>query len=84
MLAELYVSKVFNTVDIPNHTGPISTTVNTNWRKLQSAQNGAIKAITGCSLMSHEDSLPQEKKLLSIKGHNILPSDQYTISEIAS
>ncbi|KAI5730864.1 hypothetical protein M8J77_001059 [Diaphorina citri] len=64
-----------------NYAAPIWTPQisNTNWQKLQVAQNSALRTITGCHLMSHQDHLHRETSILPVKPHNELLASQYLL-----
>jgi hypothetical protein len=49
----------------------------TSFEKLQVAQNAALRAATGCHLMSNVDHLHAETSLLKVKAHSELLSAQY-------
>uniref|UniRef100_A0A8D8YIE5 Uncharacterized protein n=2 Tax=Cacopsylla melanoneura TaxID=428564 RepID=A0A8D8YIE5_9HEMI len=62
-----------------NYTAPIWSPhiCTTNWKKLQTLQNAALRIATGCHLMSHQDHLHIETQVIPIKEHNELLSLQY-------
>ena len=51
-----------------------------NWKKLQTAQNQALRIATGCLGMSGIDHLHQETKVLPIKDHALLLTEQYVLA----
>ena len=51
----------------------------TNWKLLQKAQNAALRTITGCHKLTHEDHLHQETNILRIKDHTVMIAAQYTL-----
>ncbi|WP_333764851.1 reverse transcriptase domain-containing protein [Streptomyces sp. IBSBF 2390] len=51
----------------------------TSWMSLQRSQNSALRTITGCLLMTHQDHLHQETMMLPVKEHNMLLSKQYLL-----
>ena len=51
-----------------------------NWEKLQIAQNQALRIATGCLAMTGEDHLHQETKVLPIHHHSNLLSTQFLLS----
>lgn len=67
---------------VVNYAAPIWTpqACDTNWKKLQSSQNGALRTATGCHRMTHQDHLHSETQVLPIKVHNELLSLQYLAS----
>jgi hypothetical protein len=56
------------------------TTSNTNWDKLQAAQNAALRCITGCHLMTHRDHLHEETRILPVKQHGDLLAKQFLVA----
>jgi uncharacterized protein (UPF0147 family) len=51
-----------------------------HWNKLQTCQNAALRAITGCLQMTDEDHLHQETKILPVKIHSDMISKQFLLS----
>lgn len=51
-----------------------------NWKDLQIAQNKALRIATGCLVMSSIDHLHQETKVLPIKDHAMLLTEQYVLA----
>ena len=62
--------------------GPIWSPVikDNNWRKLQTAQNHALRIATGNLEMSNQDHLHQESKVLPVKEHTRLISEQFLLN----
>ena len=62
-----------------NYGTPIWSPIisNTNWQHLQTAQNSALRIITGCLQMTPIDHLHQETMILPIRQHSKLLTDQY-------
>ena len=52
----------------------------TNWNKLQVVQNHALRVATGCLAMTGKDHLHQETKVLPIKHHATLLTEQYVLA----
>jgi hypothetical protein len=52
----------------------------TNYKKLQTAQNSALRIATGCHRMSSIDHLHQEAKMMPVKAHCEMLSAQYLTS----
>ena len=51
-----------------------------NWRKLQTTQNQALRIATGNIKMSNQDHLHQESKVLPVKEHTRLISEQFLLN----
>ena len=51
----------------------------TQWTKLQSSQNAALRTATGCQVMSHEDHLHQEAKMLTVRDYCTLLTRQFLL-----
>jgi len=51
----------------------------TKWRDLQTAQNAALRTITGCHMMTHPDHLHQETEILPVRDHCQLLTRQYLL-----
>ena len=49
----------------------------TNWKHQQTKQNQALRIATGCTLISHEDHLHQETKVLPFRPHSNLLTKQF-------
>ena len=49
-----------------------------NWNRLQSVQNQALRVATGCLQMSSTDHLHQETKVLPIREHSTMLTKQYS------
>ena len=64
-----------------NYAAPVWTASlsETNWQKLQTCQNAAMRSITGCVRMTHSDDLHNECKLLPVKDHCQLLSKQHLL-----
>lgn len=64
---------------IINYAAPVWTPnlSETNYKRLQTVQNTALRTITGCHKMSSVDHIHQETKILPIKAHQELLSAQY-------
>jgi hypothetical protein len=58
--------------------GPIAS--KSNWDKLQTAQNEALRLATGCVRMTNIDHLHQETRVLPIKRHSEMLNMQYLLS----
>ena len=52
----------------------------TNWSRLQWAQNSALRISTGCLRMAGVAELHQEARELSVRQHNELISQQFTVA----
>uniref|UniRef100_A0A8D8ZLI2 Uncharacterized protein n=1 Tax=Cacopsylla melanoneura TaxID=428564 RepID=A0A8D8ZLI2_9HEMI len=52
---------------------------NSHWRSLQATQNAALRTATGCHLITQEDHLHNECKVLPVRKHNNLLSQQYLL-----
>ena len=52
----------------------------TNWTKLQAAQNEALRVATGCVKKTHIDHLHEECKILPVKEHCEMISQQFLLS----
>ena len=65
-----------------NYCAPIWTPSisNTNWNKLQTSQNSALRIATGCHLMSDIDHLHQETKIMKVRPHCEMLSKQYLLA----
>ena len=65
-----------------NYCAPIWTPSlsETNWKRLQAAQNSALRTATGCHLMSDIDHLHHETKLMKVRQHCEMLSKQYLLS----
>ena len=48
-------------------------------KKIQTAQNGALRIATGCHLMADIDHIHKEAELLTVRQHLGLPSEQYLV-----
>ncbi|XP_037827577.1 uncharacterized protein LOC119615640 [Lucilia sericata] len=66
---------------VVNYAAPVWTprVSDTQWKKLQSCQNAALRTVTGCIQMICEEHLHDETKMLSIKEHNIMLSKQFLL-----
>lgn len=66
---------------IPNYGAAIYAPQlsDTNWSLLQRAQNSALRTITGCHIMAHQDHLHQETMILPIKDHTEMMAKQQTL-----
>ncbi|XP_073835259.1 uncharacterized protein [Musca autumnalis] len=51
----------------------------TNWKKIQTCQNAALRTATGCLLKSSVDHLHEEAKILPVKQHNEMLSMEYLL-----
>ena len=51
-----------------------------NWKQLQIAQNQALRIATGCLAMTGIDHLHQETKVLPIRDHAMLLTEQYVLA----
>lgn len=49
----------------------------THWQKLQSVQNSALRVATGCLQMTSIAHLHQEKKVLPVKEHSLMLTQQF-------
>ncbi|XP_053960429.1 uncharacterized protein LOC128864703 [Anastrepha ludens] len=49
------------------------------WTKLQTCQNTALRTVTGCFLMSPIQHLHNEAQILTVKEHNKLLSEQFLL-----
>ena len=67
---------------IINYAAPIWTPQlsATNWTSLDAAQNAALRVATGCTAMSATTHLNQESKILPVKEHNSMLTEQYLLS----
>ena len=67
---------------ILNYACPIWTPSlsNTSWKDLQTAQNAALRVATGCHLMTDIDHLHQESKIMRVKPHCDMLSQQYLLA----
>ena len=65
-----------------NYCAPIWTPSlsDTNWKKLQTTQNSALRIATGCHLMSDIDHLHHETKIMKVRPHCEMLSKQYLLS----
>ena len=65
-----------------NYCAPIWTPSlsETNWKRLQTAQNSALRIATGCHLMSDVDHLHHETKIMKVRPHCEMLSKQYLLS----
>jgi hypothetical protein len=52
----------------------------TNWNSLQTVQNAALRTATGCHLMSDEDHLHNETKIMKVKPHCEMLSKQFLLA----
>ncbi len=52
----------------------------TSWKGLQTAQNGALRAATGCHKMSDIDHLHTETKIMKVKPHCEMLSKQFLLA----
>ncbi|XP_037819861.1 uncharacterized protein LOC119609216 [Lucilia sericata] len=66
---------------VVNYAAPVWTprVSDTQWKKLQSCQNAALRTVTGCIQMTCEEHLHDETKMLSVKEHNIMLSKQFLL-----
>ncbi|XP_046803758.1 uncharacterized protein LOC124419191 [Lucilia cuprina] len=66
---------------VVNYAAPVWTPrfSDTQWKKLQSCQNAALRTVTGCIQMTCEEHLHDETKMLSVKEHNIMLSKQFLL-----
>lgn len=66
---------------VVNYCAPIFTPMlsNTNWKKLQTCQNMALKVATGCHKISSETHVHAECKMLPIKEHNEMLTKQFIL-----
>ena len=64
-----------------NYAAPIwtPTTSQSRWNELETTQNQALRTATGCHLISSRDHLHQECKMLPVRDHNILLSQQFLL-----
>jgi len=51
-----------------------------NWKQLRAVQNYALKIATGCHKMTHTDHVHTECKMIPIKNHCELITDQFLVS----
>jgi hypothetical protein len=65
-----------------NYCCPIWTPAlaDTTWEVIQVAQNAALRAATGCHMMSKPDHLHQETKIMMVKEHCEMLSKQFLLS----
>ena len=65
-----------------NYCAPIWTPSlsETNWKRLQTAQNSALRIATGCHLMSDVDHLHHETKIMKVRPHCEMLSKQYLLA----
>ena len=65
-------------LSILNYAAPIWTPTlsNTNWQKLQTKRNAALRTITGCVQMIPIDHLHEETNILPVKEHNAMLSKE--------
>ena len=65
-----------------NYCCPIWTPAlaNTSWNAIQTSQNAALRAATGCHLMTNPDHLHQETKVMKVKEHCVMLSKQFLLS----
>ena len=49
----------------------------THWSNLQAVQNHALRAASGCLMMSHQDHLHQECKVMPLREHSELLTKQF-------
>ena len=54
-----------------------NTISDTNWRKLQTVQNEALRVATGCHRMSGIDHLHEETKVIPLRRHSEMMTKQY-------
>ena len=52
----------------------------TNWKHLETAQNSALRTITGCVKMTERSHLNTETKILPVEEHSKMLSDQFLMS----
>ncbi len=66
---------------IINYCCPIWTPAlsQTTWDEIQVAQNAALRAATGCHIMSKPDHLHQETKIMTVKDHCEMLSKQFLL-----
>lgn len=66
---------------IANYGAPIYAPQlsDSNWSLLQRAQNSALRTITGCHTMTHQDHLHQEAKILPIRDHTEMMAKQHIL-----
>ncbi len=64
-----------------NYCCPIWTPAlsDTTWKEIQVAQNAALRAATGCHIMSRPDHLHQETKVMMVKDHCEMLSKQFLL-----
>lgn len=62
-----------------NYAAPVWTPClsKTNWEELETAQTAALRTATGCVKMAPTSHLYQETRMLPVKEHNTMLSDQY-------
>ena len=67
---------------VANYAAPVWTPnlKPTGFQKIQTAQNNALRTITGCHKMASIDHLHEETNILPIKAHNTLLSCQFYAS----
>jgi hypothetical protein len=67
---------------LTNYCSPIWTPnlKQCNWDKLQSAQNSALRIVTGCVQMTPINHLHQECKVMPVKDHNEMLSQQFLLA----
>jgi hypothetical protein len=53
---------------------------NTSWKGLQVAQNAALRTATGCHLMTNEDHLHTETKVMKVRPHCEMLSKQFLLA----
>ncbi|KAL1446099.1 hypothetical protein WDU94_005492 [Cyamophila willieti] len=66
---------------IINYAAPIWSPqlAQSHWKSLQTTQNAALRTATGCHLIAQEDHLHNECKVLPVRKHNNLLSQQYLL-----
>ena len=52
----------------------------TQWSKIQTRQNSALRIATGCHSITHPDHLHDETSMLPVKAHNELLTKQFLLS----
>ncbi|KAH7711067.1 putative reverse transcriptase - house mosquito [Aphelenchoides avenae] len=64
---------------IINYAAPVWTPLlsDTGFKRLQIAQNAALRTASGCLAMSSIDHLHQETAMLPVRDHNVLLTDQF-------
>ena len=67
---------------IANYAAPVwsPNASSTSLKKIQTAQNAALRVVTGAHLMSNIDHLHQESKMMRIEEHSELLSAQYLVN----